>query len=117
MECRDFSNVREAAAQIYRETCSQLRKDSYFLPTAGGGRENQLNPTQAYLLAFLGGEFDYVRERAMNATNSLGWSASFMKCGLAAFLLLLAVSVLLARWATRPAERAWRKTPHGRVGS
>ena len=89
MECRDFSNVREAAVQIYRETCSQLRKDSYFLPTAGGGRENQLNPTQAYLLAFLGGEFDYVRERAMNATNSLGWSASFMKCGLAAFLLLL----------------------------
>lgn len=89
MECRDFSNVREATAQIYRETCSQLRKDSYFLPTAGGGRENQLNPTQAYLLAFLGGEFDYVRERAMNATNSLGWSASFMKCGLAAFLLLL----------------------------
>ena len=89
MECRDFSNVREATAQIYRETCSQLRKDSYFLPTAGGGRENQVNPTQAYLLAFLGGEFDYVRERAMNATNSLGWSASFMKCGLAAFLLLL----------------------------
>ena len=89
MECRDFSNVREAAAQIYRETCSKLRKDSYFLPTAGGGRENQVNPTQAYLLAFLGGEFDYVRERAMNATNSLGWSASFMKCGLAAFLLLL----------------------------
>lgn len=89
MECRDFSNVREAAAQIYRETCSQLRKDSYFLPVAGGGRENQLNPTQAYLLAFLGGEFDYVREGAMNATNSLGWSASFMKCGLAAFLLLL----------------------------
>lgn len=89
MECRDFSNVREAAAQIYRETCSQLRKDSYFLPVAGGGRENQVNPTQAYLLAFLGGEFDYVREGAMNATNSLGWSASFMKCGLAAFLLLL----------------------------
>lgn len=89
MECRDFSNVREAAAQIYRETCSQLRKDIYFLPVAGGGRENQVNPTQAYLLAFLGGEFDYVRERAMNATNSLGWSASFMKCGLAAFLLLL----------------------------
>lgn len=89
MECRDFSNVREAAAQIYRETCSQLRKDIYFPPTTGGGRENQLNPTQAYLLAFLGGEFDYVREGAMNATNSLGWSASFMKCGLAAFLLLL----------------------------
>ena len=101
MECRDFSNVREAAAQIYRETCSQLRKDSYFLPTAGGGRENQLNPTQAYLLAFLGGEFDYVRERAMNATNSLGWSASFMKCGLAAFLLLLTEDESLPQDAAR----------------
>ena len=101
MECRDFSNVREAAAQIYRETCSQLRKDSYFLPTAGGGRENQLNPTQAYLLAFLGGEFDYVRERAMNATNSLGWSASFMKCGLAAFLLLLTEDGSLPQDAAR----------------
>lgn len=101
MECRDFSNVREAAAQIYRETCSRLRKDSYFLPTAGGGRENQLNPTQAYLLAFLGGEFDYVRERAMNATNSLGWSASFMKCGLAAFLLLLTEDGSLPQDAAR----------------
>lgn len=101
MECRDFSNVREAAAQIYRETCSQLRKDSYFLPTAGGGRENQLNPTQAYLLAFLGGEFDYVREGAMNATNSLGWSASFMKCGLAAFLLLLTEDGSLPQDAAR----------------
>lgn len=101
MECRDFSNVREATAQIYRETCSQLRKDSYFLPTAGGGRENQLNPTQAYLLAFLGGEFDYVRERAMNATNSLGWSASFMKCGLAAFLLLLTEDGSLPQDAAR----------------
>lgn len=101
MECRDFSNVREAAAQIYRETCSQLRKDSCFLPTAGGGRENQVNPTQAYMLAFLGGEFDYVREGAMNATNSLGWSASFMKCGLAAFLLLLTEDGSLPQDAAR----------------
>ena len=89
MECRDFSDVREAAAQIYRTACSQLKKESYFLPIAGGGRENQVDPTQAYMLAFLGGEFDYVREKAMNVKNSLGWSASFMKCGLAAFLLLL----------------------------
>lgn len=89
MECRDFSNVREAAVQIYQKACSQLKKESYFFPTAGGGRENQVDPTQAYMLAFLGGEFDYVREKAMNVKNSLGWSASFMKCGLAAFLLLL----------------------------
>ncbi|MCI9121524.1 MAG: HAMP domain-containing histidine kinase [Oscillibacter sp.] len=34
---------------------------------------------------------------------------SYLGIALAAFLLLLAVSVLLARWATRPAERAWRQ--------
>lgn len=53
MECRDFSTVRETAAQIYREACSQLRKDDYFPPATGGGRENQANPTQAYMLASL----------------------------------------------------------------
>ena len=89
MECRDFSKIREAAAQIYRKACSQVKKDSYFYPTSRDARENQVNSTDAYLLAFLGGEFDYVREQAMNAKHSLGWSASFMKCGLAAFLLLL----------------------------
>lgn len=89
MECRDFSTVREEAVQIYQKACSQLKKESYFFPIAGGGRENQVDPTQAYMLAFLGGEFDYVREKAMNVKDSLGWSASFMKCGLAAFLLLL----------------------------
>lgn len=75
MECRDFSNVWEAAAQIYQKACSQLKKESYFLSAAGDERENQVNPTQTYLLAFLGGEFDYVREKAMNVRNSLAWSA------------------------------------------
>lgn len=89
MECGDFEKVREAAAQIYRKACSRLKKDSGFYPTAGGGRENQVGPTEAYMLAFLGGEFDFVRLKAMNVSEALGWSASFMKCGLAAFLLLL----------------------------
>lgn len=41
------------------------------------------------MLAFLGGEFQYVKECVMNVKNALGWSSTFMKCGLAAFLLLL----------------------------
>ena len=32
---------------------------------------------------------------------------SYLRIALAAFLLLLGVSVILARWATRPVERAW----------
>lgn len=42
-----------------------------------------------YMLAFLNGEFQYVKEHAMNVSSVLGWSSTFMKCGIAAFLLLL----------------------------
>ena len=34
---------------------------------------------------------------------------SYLGIALAAFLLLLGVSIILARWATRPVERAWRQ--------
>ena len=34
---------------------------------------------------------------------------SYLQIGAAALLLLLAVSILLARWATKPVERAWRQ--------
>ena len=34
---------------------------------------------------------------------------SYLQIGLAALILLLGVSILLARWATRPVARAWRQ--------
>ena len=34
---------------------------------------------------------------------------SYFQIGAASLLLLLGVSILLARWATRPVERAWRQ--------
>ena len=34
---------------------------------------------------------------------------SYLNIAAAAFLLLLGVSIILARWATRPVERAWRQ--------
>lgn len=34
---------------------------------------------------------------------------SYLQIGAAAMLLLLGVSILLSRWATRPVERAWRQ--------
>ena len=43
----------------------------------------------ADMLAFLCGEFQNIREKSMNIKDALGWSFTFMKCGLAAFLLLL----------------------------
>lgn len=34
---------------------------------------------------------------------------SYLRIGLAALLLLLGVSILLSRWATRPVEKAWKQ--------
>ena len=46
---------------------------------------------------------DMSMERAM-LRQMMG---SYLRIALAAFLLLLGVSVILARWATKPVERAW----------
>jgi len=48
---------------------------------------------------------DMSMERAM-LRKMMG---SYLVIALAAFLLLLGVSVILARWATRPVERAWKQ--------
>ena len=88
MECKDFSKVKEKVNRICRQTRPKADVKGYFF-SATNKKQNQVSPKTAYLLAFLEGVFSYVRENAMNVKGSLGWSSSFMKCGLAAFLLLL----------------------------
>ncbi|MCD8014391.1 MAG: hypothetical protein LUG99_14675 [Lachnospiraceae bacterium] len=51
--------------------------------------KNEIGSNTAYMLAFLEGDFDTVLRKGMNTKEALGWSSTFMKCGLAAFLLLL----------------------------
>lgn len=92
VECRDFSGMRKEAAEIYRKRYPKITEGRSFIPLSGGGKENQADAKTVYMLAFLGGEFSFVREKAMSSGEALGWSASFMKCGLAAFLLLLSES-------------------------
>lgn len=88
MECRDFSKVEEKVKRIIQQVHPRLKESGYFYSNADK-KQNQVNSRTASLLVFLEGEFSYVREEAMNVKGSLGWSSSFMKCGLAAFLLLL----------------------------
>lgn len=88
MECRDFSKVKEKVMQIYHQVHPVTEESGYFY-SAIPKKQNQVSQRTVYMLTFLGREFSYVRENAMNVRSSLGWSSSFMKCGLAAFLLLL----------------------------
>lgn len=73
----------------------QLGTHQYMHTSRGELSENQVSDRTIYMLAFLGGEFQYVADHAMNVKSALGWSSTFMKCGLAAFLLLLCKDSML----------------------
>lgn len=95
MECKDFSQVREKARSIYHSLYPQLAENRYGYSAYEGQKENLVSPSNTYMLAFLGGEFQFVKEHGMNVKGSLGWSDTFMKCGMAAFLLLFMEDAVL----------------------
>lgn len=88
-ECKDFSKYTEETIKICHFAYGHI--DRYGNPYRSDDelRENNVNISNAYMLAFFCGEFQYVKEEVMKSDNSLGWSDTFMKCGLAAFLLFL----------------------------
>lgn len=92
MECKDFSRIQKEAAKIYHGKYLQIEEDRFGYSPEGELKVNNINADTLYMLAFLGGEFSYVKEHVMSTGDALGWSGTFMKCGLASFLLLLSES-------------------------
>lgn len=88
-ECKQFTKVKEEAKGIYDRMRVQIEANRYPVSPTGELEENHASKKTVDMLAFLGGEFQFVKEQAMNVRDALGWSCSFMKCGLAAFLILL----------------------------
>lgn len=88
----ESSNVNVFSEQVRRIYHSMYKKIGISISMhaqSGELKINHPNSDTIYMLAFLGGEFQYVKEQAMNVEAALGWSFTFMKCGLSAFLLLL----------------------------
>lgn len=50
---------------------------------------NQISQIDAQILRFLSGDFEYAIELCRQIKQPLGWSGTFIKCGLALFLLLM----------------------------
>ena len=74
--------------------------DGSYLPDEGNFRgygrnayfergENKPNRNMRLLLMFLDGQFDSVLKKGMNESKALGWTGTFMKQGIAMFLLCL----------------------------
>lgn len=87
LESRDFAKYRDSARRIYEEQHEKHEESGVCIAKAL--RENRLSDTVYYGLCFFDGEFHRVLDEAMNVKEALGWSCTFMKTGLALFLLLL----------------------------
>lgn len=89
IECCDFSVWKEELQKINHSHLKQSKGVNYYGYTNSTDlRENTPDYNQVYLIEMLNGEYQSVRERGMNYKDALGWSVSFMKNGLAAFLVL-----------------------------
>lgn len=88
MESVDFSRYQEEIKSIYHQ-CLEQKQNRVSRSLSNELHENQIGDKMADMLAFLCGEFQNIKEKSMNIKDALGWSFTFMKCGLAAFLLLL----------------------------
>lgn len=51
--------------------------------------ENIIDDNTYYTLLFFGGEFRHMVDTGMNVNYALGWSSTFMKCGIALLLIYL----------------------------
>jgi len=90
IECRDFAKIKSEADGIVQAQHTQEKGDNYsYLSSDNELAQNQISNTMYHMLVFLGGEFQYVADHAMKVDKAVGWSYTFMKCGMAAFLLLL----------------------------
>lgn len=90
VESEDFSGQQEEMRQMVQTFGDVAEKHAYDYETSYGElAKNSVGMNDYYLMLFLDGQFEEVLRRAMNAKEPLGWSSTFMKQGLAYFLLYL----------------------------
>lgn len=90
MECKDFSVWKEELQNINHNMLKKEKdQNTYCYNKPTDLRENTVDIENAYLIALLNGEYKYVKDSGMNYKGALGWSSSYMKSGLAAFLMIL----------------------------
>ena len=88
-ESRDFELYRKAAKKIYLGCWKKADPGPISLADYDRPGKRRLDPNTYYALEFFNGNFDEVLNRGMKAPGALGWSSTFMKEGIALFLLSL----------------------------
>lgn len=88
-ESLDNSRHRECLKTIYISEFEKAKKEKNRSYQSGELRVNMLDSHSYYMIAFFDGEFQHVINAGMNVKEALGWSSTFMKSGIALFLLFL----------------------------
>lgn len=95
LESADPAKYREHAVKICRDCfdeTKQIKNIGHYYDYSSkekAPRINEIGRNTYYTLAFLCGDFRHVAEDGMNEKKPLGWSFTFMKQGMALFLLYL----------------------------
>lgn len=87
LECEDGRGNREEARRIYTELFSETAKAKAGQYQTGERKENSPEHRTYDSLLFFDGRFGQLIEKGMDDRYALGWSGTFMKEGLALFLL------------------------------
>ena len=88
-ESLDNSRHRECLKTVYVSEFEKAKKENNRSYQSGELRVNMLDNHSYYTIAFFDGEFQHVINAGMNVKEALGWSSTFMKSGIALFLLFL----------------------------
>jgi hypothetical protein len=89
VETADFSKYKETAKRIYQHIFERSNLQKGTPSMLGTWSENRIDSKTYFVLEFFGGEFQNVLDKGMNVKEALGWSSTFMKEGMALFLLYL----------------------------
>ena len=85
-ESNNYADYRDDVISV----CESAKTDRYYSYYSRQlGDENRVSEITYYSLAFFTGQFEKVLKKGLNNKQKLGWSGSFMKPGIALFLLCL----------------------------
>lgn len=88
-ESRDFEPYREKVREIYLECRRSSSSGSMSMADYDKPGKRNLTSNTYFALEFFSGHFDEVISEGMDTSEALGWSFTFMKEGIALFLLTL----------------------------
>ncbi len=88
-DSREFSAWKKELEYINHEKLREKPQKFYPVDESHALRENIVSRSESYFIAFLNGEYEFVKNNGMGHGQTLGWTNSYMKQGVAAFILVL----------------------------